>query len=124
MPYAPWAAHVQGYRHQPTVLFLTYEELSKDPRAAVRRIAAFLGKEVTAPEVEKIVAHCSFSAMAANPAANYSWWDQLGLRRKDGAQFMRQGRAGAWQEGMPQDDARQIEALITPQLRDVFSKEP
>ena len=41
----------------------------------------------------KIAEHCAFNAMQSNPAANYSWWDSLGLRDKNETTFLRKGSA-------------------------------
>ncbi len=46
-----WAEHVAGFwaaRHEPNVLFLTYEEMRKDHAGAVRRIARVHGRRADA----------------------------------------------------------------------------
>lgn len=58
----------------------------------VRRIAEFLGYSVSAQQVSDIVRRTRFDAMKHDPAVNYSWWDELGLRLKSESQFMRKGK--------------------------------
>jgi aryl sulfotransferase len=64
----PWAEHLAGYwalRHEPNVLFLMYEHLQKDHAGSVRRIAEFMGVELTASELATVVEQSSFTEMKA-----------------------------------------------------------
>lgn len=64
--FCPWAEYVDGYwrvRDRPNVLFMTYEEMRKDLREPVRRIAALLGIDLTDPEIESVVRQSSFGHM-------------------------------------------------------------
>lgn len=64
--FCPWAEYVDGYwriRDRPNALFLTYEEVRKDLPAAVRRIAALLGVDLTEQEIDSVVRQSSFGHM-------------------------------------------------------------
>jgi hypothetical protein len=60
------------------------------------QIAKFLGKKLTREQASAIAQYCSFANMKKNPATNYSWWDEYGLRNKGATQFMRKGFLSAF----------------------------
>jgi hypothetical protein len=62
----PWAEFLDGYwrvRDRENVLFMTYEEMKKDLRGTVRRIAAFLKVALSEDEVDRVVLQSSFDHM-------------------------------------------------------------
>ncbi|KAI0233196.1 Sulfotransferase 1 family member D1 [Lamellibrachia satsuma] len=98
VPYGPWSDHVISYwkhRDDSNILFITYEELQKNPVAVVKQIATFLGKDFDQSQLEKVVDHCSFKKMKKNPAAN--WMEPNGLAKKNRkTDFFRKGEVGDW----------------------------
>ncbi|XP_071950964.1 sulfotransferase 1E1-like [Antedon mediterranea] len=100
-PYGPWAAHVLGWwqhRHDDNVLFLKYEDLKKDLRGGIVRIADFLGKDLSDDAITKTVEHCSFETMKKNPMTNFTGLDAFDHKV---APFMRKvlqlaGGTGDW----------------------------
>ncbi len=62
-----WPDHVEGYWHwsqtKPNVLFFHFEELKKNLRSVIVRVAEFLNCELTDSEISKILTKCSFSYM-------------------------------------------------------------
>jgi hypothetical protein len=95
--YGSWFQHVAGWwqhRHDPNVLFLTYEELSSDLETCLRRIVAFCGFEIAPERFPAIVARCSFAVMKAHecqfdPAMEWLWEKSVHLNS-----FLRAGRVG------------------------------
>jgi hypothetical protein len=64
--FSPWAVYVNGYwrmRDRDNVLFMTYEEMRQDLAAAVRRIGALLGIDLTQQEIDSVVRQSSFDHM-------------------------------------------------------------
>jgi aryl sulfotransferase len=62
----PWAEFVAGYwlvRHRPNVLFMTYEEMKRDLRGTVAKIAALLNIELSDEEIDDIARQSSFDHM-------------------------------------------------------------
>ena len=66
-------------------------DLLQDMAGCIVKVASFLGRTLTPSQVSEIAAHCSFSQMSANPAVNYTWWDDVG-RHKTETKFMRKGK--------------------------------
>ena len=85
-----WPEHVAGYwreRNLPNVLFLTYEEMRADHMGAVRRMAAFMGVDLTLGEIENVVRQSSFAVMKAagskfEPGQALPWSAESAMMRK------------------------------------------
>lgn len=118
--------------------------MHRDPEASIRRVAHFLDRPLTDDQViesdsEKllrnnylmaelnwffdlthqvrlIAAHTRFDAMSRNPSVNYSHWDDLGLRNKNEARFMRNGRVGDWRRHFDIDTNRRFDEFVRQHL--------
>ncbi len=51
------------HRNEDNVLFLMFEDITKDPRAAITRIATFIGAVISDAVIDKVVAETSFDSM-------------------------------------------------------------
>jgi hypothetical protein len=95
--YGSWFRHVKGWwahRHDLNVLFLTYEELTRDLEACVRQIIAFCGLEVPPERLPAILERCRFTFMKQHesqfdPALETLWEQGVTLHS-----FLRSGRIG------------------------------
>ena len=68
-----FAEYWEEQKLRKNVFFVTYEEMKRDLRSVVSRLAAFLGKEETVNDSEKMEAllnHLSFDKMKTNKAVN------------------------------------------------------
>ena len=86
-----WLDHVD----EPNYLFLTYEQMKADPRAAVQAVGAFLGPELgaavdDAAALERILDHSSFASMRKDQLR----WSSK--RPDDMPSFVRKGVVGDW----------------------------
>lgn len=66
MWYAPYREYLKNFdtlRDKPNVLFLIYEEATVNKEETIRKVAKFLGKEVSDENVKKLAAHLDFKAM-------------------------------------------------------------
>jgi hypothetical protein len=95
--YGSWFRHVRGWRahrHDPNVLFLTYEELTRDLEGAVRKLIAFCGLDVPPGRLPGILERCGFAFMKKyesqfDPALEMLW--EQGIRLNS---FLRGGKVG------------------------------
>lgn len=106
-----WAEHVDGgwrRRHEDNVLFLTFEQMKADLHGTVERIAAFMGVELTADELENVVHRSTYAYMKAHS----SQFDTRGLSppwaTPRGA-MVRRGEHGSADELLSIDDQRRID---------------
>jgi hypothetical protein len=115
-PYGSYWHNVLSWwalRERPNILFLTYEDLHKDLAKEVRRIAEFLGKELTSEQVSAIVAHTSFDRMRANPMTNASKMPKV----PGETDFMRKGQVGDWKRYFSADQNDRMDAWIAEHLK-------
>jgi hypothetical protein len=95
--FGSWFRHVRGWwrhRHDPNVLFLTYEELARDLEGCIRKITAFCGFDVPPERLPVILERCSFAFMKKHesqfdPALETLWEQGVQLNS-----FLRNGRVG------------------------------
>jgi hypothetical protein len=108
-PLGSWAEHLASYwrmRHEPNVLFLTYESMRGDLPGTVDRIAAFMGVALTADERAGVIARSSFEHMKKIghkfDAPGSPWSSARGA-------MMRRGERGTSGELLSVEDQRRID---------------
>lgn len=70
---APFLQTVLGYynrREQENILFISYEDMKKDLRGNIIKVADFLEKELTSEQLDTLSEHLTFGGMAKDPSAN------------------------------------------------------
>ncbi|XP_070555621.1 sulfotransferase 1A3-like [Ptychodera flava] len=91
-----WGSHVLDWwkrRNHNSVLYLKYED-RKDPRAAIQKIAEFIGKDLTPEDIDKIAHHCSFDYMK-KASQDDAFMKAMGWKENP---FVRRGKVGGWKE--------------------------
>ena len=99
----PWIQH----KNDANILFLTYEEMKEDLRAAIKKIAVFLGdiymnKIDNIQILENIIEYASFSSMSKNQSR---WSSQRPDRMTP---FIRKGEVGDWKSHFSASQTRQL----------------
>ena len=108
-PLGSWAEHVASYwrvRHEPNVLFLTYESMRGDLPRTIDRIAAFMGVTLTPDERAAVIERSTFDYMKKighkfDPAGS-PWSNPRGA-------MMRRGERGSAGELLSAADQRRID---------------
>ena len=115
-PLGSWAEHLASYwrvRHEPNVLFLTYESMRADLPGTVDRIAAFMGVTLTAEERAAVIERSSFEHMKKIgdkfDAPGSPWSNARGA-------MMRRGERGKSGELLNAEDQRRIDEYWRAEL--------
>ena len=98
----------------PNLLIVCYEEIHKDPHKQIRRIAEFLGVDLTPELVDSIAEQTLFKNMKKNPAANMHWTDRY--REDEHGKFMRKGKVGDWRNHFTEEQSARMDALIAERI--------
>lgn len=111
-------------RHHPNMLFLFYEDLSKDLPAAVRKVAKFFDKQFTEEQVLKLCDHLNIDNFKKNKSVNYDVMKELGILIPGEQAFIRKGKSGGWRDYFDADMTRQAERWIKDNLKDTDFRFP
>ncbi|OWR53534.1 Sulfotransferase 1C4 [Danaus plexippus plexippus] len=111
-------------RDHPNMLFLFYEEMSKDLSATVRRVVDFFGKNYSEAEINKLCEHLSIENFKKNKSVNYDVMKVLGLLQGGKDNFIRKGKAGGWREYFDDEMTKQAEDWIEHNLKDTDFRFP
>lgn len=101
-------------RRHPAVLMLHFADMKRDLEGTVRKVAAFLGIDVDAATLGRVVEHSSFAYMKRNAATAAP----LGGAVWEGgaATFINKGANGRWREILTPDDNARYEARSIAEL--------
>ena len=84
-------------RENHNILFVTYEEMKRDIRDVIRKVASFLNKKVNDITVDNIAEATTISAMRKNPYVDPGIAaKQLEVDEMTADQFFRKGVVGDW----------------------------
>ncbi|ELU07189.1 hypothetical protein CAPTEDRAFT_190109 [Capitella teleta] len=105
-------------RDRPNTMFVNYEDLTEDPVKEVRRMAEFLGKEVSDEDIVKIVEWTAFGNMRDEKSTNYeALKDILDFKISP---YMRKGTVGDWKNHFNEEEnyktniEKQYEEICVP----------
>ncbi|CAH2240193.1 jg1758 [Pararge aegeria aegeria] len=111
-------------RNHPNMLFLFYEELSKDLPAAVRRVSKFFGKQFTEEQLTRLCEHLSIESFKQNKSVNYDVMSELGILQAGTDTFIRKGKAGGWRDYFDEGMTSEAEKWISDNLQDTDMRFP
>ncbi|XP_014240125.1 sulfotransferase 4A1-like isoform X2 [Cimex lectularius] len=97
--FAPYWKHVEegwNRRSHPNLLFLYYEDIVKDMRSVIRKVASFLGKTLSEDNVDQVFAHLQIENLRKVPMLTNA--NLVGFVNGSGEGFIRQGKVGGNKE--------------------------
>ncbi|KAF2886189.1 hypothetical protein ILUMI_19984 [Ignelater luminosus] len=116
--YGSYWKHIFGYwnlRDSPNVLIIRYEDMKANLPSVIKKVAKFLGKELTEEQIELLTKHLNFQSMRENKAVNKEGYvNQLkenNLSIKDG-RFMRSGTVGKYKEELSAETIKKLDEWI------------
>ncbi|CAI0558067.1 unnamed protein product [Linum tenue] len=123
LPFGPFYEHVVGYweeswRRPEEVLFLKYEDLWRESKEQVKKLASFLGKSFSQldgdGEVEKVLWRSSLDRLK-ELEVNKSGVGEL--NHVPNATFFRRGTVGDWKNHLTSQMAQRIDHLTESKLQ-------
>ncbi|CAI0378321.1 unnamed protein product [Linum tenue] len=124
LPCGSFYEHVVGYweesnKRPEEVLFLKYEELSRDPEEQVRKLASFMRRPFSSmedgdAEVEKVLRRSSFNRLKELEVNKNGVWE---LHRLPNNTFFRKGTVGDWKCYLTPQMAKRIDQLTRLKLQ-------
>ncbi|CAH1802423.1 unnamed protein product [Owenia fusiformis] len=95
--YGNYMEHVMEYynasKTNDNILIVAYEDVKKHPEKQIRRLAKFLGTQLSDAEMEEILGYTTFEVMSKNPNTNHEGSPFFDFTR---SKFMRKGIVGDW----------------------------
>ncbi|XP_031627373.1 sulfotransferase 1 family member D1-like [Contarinia nasturtii] len=122
--WSPYWSHIkEGYarRNEPNVLFLYYEDVTKDLPLAIQKVAKFIGKKtITEEQVQKLAEHLNIENFRKNTAVN-----QQNLSKTDNS-FIRSGKSTlkGWPKEYTDEIISRVEMWIEKNLADTTLRFP
>lgn len=97
-------------RNEPNVLIIKYEDMKRDLKSVIIKVAKFLNKSLNDEELDKLVDHLSFKSMKNNPSTNFQ---PMKSRDADpNAQFIRKGIVGDFKNIMSPETIEEFDKWI------------
>jgi len=97
-------------RHHPNMCFIFYEDMKRDLRSQIHRVAEFLGKSYSDDQVDKLASHLHIDNFKNNPFVNMEQFRGTEAMHNDRGSFIRKGKTGDWKNH------------FTPEMNAEFSK--
>jgi len=117
-PYFDYVKEVWEQRNHPNVCLLFFEDMKKDMTASIKKVAQFLGKDISDEMVGKLIDHLSFNKMKNNPSVNKEEGKKLGYFKGDG-NFMRKGVAGDWKNYFTDEMNKRMDEAIEKHFKPI-----
>ena len=97
--YFDWYMDWNKYRNNSNVMFVHFEDMKENLEAAIRNLAAFIGKPLTDEKNNDIVKYCEFDSMQKDTAKISKFVNT------EISPFMRKGTVGDWKNYFSQEQS-------------------
>lgn len=116
--YAPFFPHILdawSKRHHPNMHFMFFEDMKRDLRGEILKVATFLGKSLSDEQLEKLAEHLHFDNFQKNESVNNESGKKTGAMNEDG-HFIRKGKTGDWKNHFSPELNKRIDKWIETNL--------
>ncbi len=73
------------------MLFIFYEDLKRDLRGQLEKMAKFLGKDLSQDQLDRLREHLKFENIEKNESVNFEHGKKTGFMNEDQGKFIRKG---------------------------------
>ncbi|CAH0382967.1 unnamed protein product [Bemisia tabaci] len=115
--FSPYWEHLRqawARRNHPNMLFLFYENLSRDLRLEIKRIAKFLDLQYSEEQFQQLVDHLKIENFRQNVPV---WPDLKGIFAENEGDFIREGKVGGGDPEMTPELLEEIEKWTEANLQ-------
>ncbi len=117
-PYWELVLNAWKLKDHPNLCLLFYEDMKKDLKGNIRRLASFLQKDLTDNQIQDLVEHLSFETMKASPAVNNEALRKIYCTDPDApGSFFRKGEVGDWKNYFTDEMNKRVDERITKYFR-------
>ncbi|XP_049615558.1 sulfotransferase 2B1 [Syngnathus scovelli] len=117
--FGSWFDHVKSWlEYKERIFYICYEEMIKDLKDSVARLALFLEKTLDDDVIEKIAERCVFKNMKKNNMSNYSAVPNE-IMDTTKSQFLRKGIAGDWKNQLTAVEVENFDAVYRENMKNV-----
>ena len=103
------------YQQNSRLLIITFEEMKRDHRKCVERIASFLKSDVSPSDMDAIANETTFDAMKTRPPERYAVY----FSGESSKSFFREGKIGSWELIMSQQQQMQVNEMVVEKYKPV-----
>ncbi|XP_037084945.1 sulfotransferase 1C4-like [Pollicipes pollicipes] len=116
-PVVPHMIEAWNLRHHPNMCFLFYEDMKRDLRGQIRRLAGFLGRQYSDAQVDRLAEYLHIDAFKKNPWRSQDFGKGAGMMNEGEGDFIRTGKAGDWKNHMSAEMSARFDRLLEEQLK-------
>nr|CAH0102991.1 unnamed protein product [Daphnia galeata] len=114
-PFFPHLLDAWSKRNHPNLHFMFFEDMKKDLRGEIVKVAAFLNQTPSDEQLDKITEHLRFDNFEKNESVNNEIGKKLGWMNPDG-KFIRKGKTGDWKNHFSPELNNRIDEWIEKNL--------
>lgn len=110
--YWQYTVDVWKRRNEPNVLIVFYEDMKRDLAGCIKKVAAFLQKEITDEQIKQLEEHLSFESMKGNPQVNLEGFREIGFNDIEDGRMIRKGQVGDWMNYFDDEMNRRVDEAV------------
>ncbi len=101
-------------RDHPNLCLLFFEDMKKDLEGCIRKVAKFLGKDVTDEQVKMLIENLTFKNMKQNASEMEQQMQRVASTQggSDDRSFFRKGEVGDWKNYFTEEMNKRMDAAI------------
>ena len=104
-------------RHHPNMCFIFYEDMKKDLKSQIRKVATFLGKSYSDEQVDKLAEHLHIDNFKKNPWVNMEDMKGGAMMYNDRGNFIRKGKTGDWKNHFTPEMTAKFDKWMAEKLK-------